>query len=185
MAGEHVLVCVAWPYANGPLHLGHVAGCYLPPDITARFERSRGNRVLMVSGSDEHGTPITVTAEIEGVSPQEIVDRFHAVNTQALIDLGCVWEPKIDPRGVEYGGALFNRTSDPSHIKRVQENVKSLYSAGLFEQRTMEQYYEVGKMVLDVFFQIGMSKEIVLRVMRRELVVINAILVVLHMRLQN
>jgi methionyl-tRNA synthetase len=143
MAGEHVLVCVAWPYANGPLHLGHVAGCYLPPDITARFERSRGNRVLMVSGSDEHGTPITVTAEIEGVSPQEIVDRFHAVNTQALIDLGCVWEPKIDPRGVEYGGALFNRTSDPSHIKRVQENVKSLYSAGLFEQRTMEQYYEV------------------------------------------
>ncbi|MFL2977416.1 MAG: methionine--tRNA ligase [Candidatus Thalassarchaeaceae archaeon] len=143
MVGEHVLVCVAWPYANGPLHLGHVAGCYLPPDITARFERSRGNRVLMVSGSDEHGTPITVTAEIEGVSPQEIVDRFHAVNTQALIDLGCVWEPKIDPRGVEYGGALFNRTSDPSHIKRVQENVKSLYSAGLFEQRTMEQYYEV------------------------------------------
>tara|TARA_Y100000766_G_scaffold64819_1_gene54260 strand:- start:736 stop:3009 length:2274 start_codon:yes stop_codon:yes gene_type:complete len=143
MAGEHVLVCVAWPYANGPLHLGHVAGCYLPPDITARFERSRGNRVLMVSGSDEHGTPITVTAEIEGVSPQEIVDRFHAVNTQALIDLGCVWEPKIDARGVEYGGALFNRTSDPSHIKRVQENVKSLYSAGLFEQRTMEQYYEV------------------------------------------
>ena len=143
MAGEHVLVCVAWPYANGPLHLGHVAGCYLPPDITARFERSRGNRVLMVSGSDEHGTPITVTAEIEGVSPQEIVNRFHAVNTQALIDLGCVWEPKIDPRGVEYGGALFNRTSDPSHIKRVQENVKSLYSAGLFEQRTMEQYYEV------------------------------------------
>ncbi len=143
MVGEHVLVCVAWPYANGPLHLGHVAGCYLPPDITARFERSRGNRVLMVSGSDEHGTPITVTAEIEGVSPQEIVDRFHAVNTQALIDLGCVWEPKIDPRGVEYGGALFNRTSDPSHIKRVQENVKSLFSAGLFEQRTMEQYYEV------------------------------------------
>jgi len=143
MAGEHVLVCVAWPYANGPLHLGHVAGCYLPPDITARFERSRGNRVLMVSGSDEHGTPITVTAEIEGVSPQEIVDRFHAVNTQALIDLGCVWEPNIDPRGVEFGGALFNRTSDPSHIKRVQENVKSLHSAGLFEQRTMEQYYEL------------------------------------------
>ncbi len=143
MAGEHVLVCVAWPYANGPLHLGHVAGCYLPPDITTRFERSRGNRVLMVSGSDEHGTPITVTAEIEGVSPQEIVDKFHEVNTKALIDLGCVWEPSIDPRGVEFGGALFNRTSDLSHITRVQENVKLLHSAGLFEQRTMEQYYEV------------------------------------------
>ena len=57
MSDEHVLICVAWPYANGPLHLGHVAGCYLPPDIQARFERARGNRVLMVSGSDEHGTP--------------------------------------------------------------------------------------------------------------------------------
>ena len=71
--GEHVLICVAWPYANGPLHLGHVAGCYLPPDIQARFERAIGNRVLMVSGSDEHGTPITVTAEQEGVKPQDII----------------------------------------------------------------------------------------------------------------
>ena len=78
---------MAWPYANGPLHLGHVAGCYLPPDITARFERSRGNRVLMVSGSDEHGTPITVTAEIEGVNPRDIVDRYHAINTKALLIL--------------------------------------------------------------------------------------------------
>ena len=75
--GEHVLICVAWPYANGPLHLGHVAGCYLPPDIQARYERAIGNRVLMVSGSDEHGTPITVTAEQEGVKPQDIVDKFH------------------------------------------------------------------------------------------------------------
>jgi len=143
MTGEHVLVCVAWPYANGPLHLGHVAGCYLPPDITARFERARGNRVLMVSGSDEHGTPITVTAEMEGIDPQEVVNRFHSVNSKALIDLGCVWEPNIDPRGVEFGGALFNRTSDDAHINRVQENVLHLHTAGLFEQRTMEQYYEV------------------------------------------
>ena len=143
MTGEHVLVCVAWPYANGPLHLGHVAGCYLPPDITARFERSRGNRVLMVSGSDEHGTPITVTAEIEGVNPRDIVDRYHAINTKALLDLGCVWEPNIDSRGIEYGGALFNRTSDPSHIERVQANFTSLLDAGLFEKRSMDQYYEV------------------------------------------
>ena len=71
---EHVLICVAWPYANGPLHLGHVAGCYLPPDIQFRFERARGNRVLMVSGSDEHGTPITLTAEQMGVDPQDVVD---------------------------------------------------------------------------------------------------------------
>ena len=88
---EYVLICVAWPYANGPLHLGHVAGCYLPPDIQARYERALGNRVLMVSGSDEHGTPITVTAEQEGVEPQEIVNKFHEINSKALLDLGCSW----------------------------------------------------------------------------------------------
>jgi len=143
MSDEHVLICVAWPYANGPLHLGHVAGCYLPPDIHARYEKALGNRVLMVSGSDEHGTPITVTAETEGVQPQEIVDRYHAINSQALLDLGCIWEPHIDPRGPEYGGALFNRTSDPEHKKFVKENFTSLLDAGLFEQKTMQQYYEI------------------------------------------
>ena len=143
MSGEHVLICVAWPYANGPLHLGHVAGCYLPPDIHARYERSLGNRVLMVSGSDEHGTPITVTAETLGVSPQQVVDKYHTINTQALLDLGCLWEPNIDPRGAEFGGALFNRTSDEMHKKYVQENFLSLLDAGLFEQKTMQQYYEI------------------------------------------
>ena len=143
MAGGHVLICVAWPYANGPLHLGHVAGCYLPPDIHARYERALGNRVLMVSGSDEHGTPITVTAESQGVPPQEIVDRYHAINSQALLDLGCIWQPNVDPRGIEFGGALFNRTSDPEHKRYVQENFNSLLDAGLFEQKTMQQYYEI------------------------------------------
>ncbi len=141
--GEHVLVCVAWPYANGPLHLGHVAGCYLPPDICARFERARGNRVLMVSGSDEHGTPITVSAEQEGRNPQDIVDQYHSINTQALLDLGCTWLPNIDRRGIDYGGSLFNRTSDPRHKVKVQENFKLLYDAGFFERRTMQQYFEV------------------------------------------
>ena len=140
---DHVLICVAWPYANGPLHLGHVAGCYLPPDIYARFERLRGNRVLMVSGSDEHGTPITVTAEQEGVNPQDIVDQYHAINTQALIDLGCTWLPHTDPRGIAFGGSLFNRTSDQRHKDKVQDNFKSLYEAGFFERRTMQQYFEV------------------------------------------
>ena len=140
---EHVLICVAWPYANGPLHLGHVAGCYLPPDIQLRFERALGNRVLLVSGSDEHGTPITVTAEQQGVSPQEIVDKFHSINKQALLDLGCAWEPNVDPRGIEYGGALFNRTSDPRHKQLVQENFVALLNAGMFEQKTMQQYYEL------------------------------------------
>ena len=143
MSGEHVLVCVAWPYANGPLHLGHVAGCYLPPDIQARFERARGNRVLMVSGSDEHGTPITVAAETQGVSPQDIVDKYHAINTKALLDLGCSWEPNIDPRGVEFGGSLFNRTSDKEHYQIVSENFQSLMEAGLFERKVMQQYYEI------------------------------------------
>ena len=141
--GEHVLICVAWPYANGPLHLGHVAGCYLPPDIQARFERARGNRVLMVSGSDEHGTPITVTAETLGITPQEVVDKYHEINTRALLDLGCSWEPNIDPRGVEFGGSLFNRTSDPDHYKIVSENFLSLLEAGLFERKVMQQYYEI------------------------------------------
>ena len=141
--GDHVLICVAWPYANGPLHLGHVAGCYLPPDIHARFERALGNRVLMVSGSDEHGTPITVSAEQEGLEPQNIVDRYHEINSKALLDLGCTWMPNIDSRGVEYGGSLFNRTTDVEHKERVQSNFKDLYDAGFFELRSMEQYYEL------------------------------------------
>ena len=143
MDGEYVLICVAWPYANGPLHLGHVAGCYLPPDIQYRFERAKGNRVLMVSGSDEHGTPITVSAEQKGISPQEVVDEYHAINSKALLDLGCSWNPEIDSRGIEYGGALFNRTSDPKHKAMVQENFLALEKAGLFERKTMEQYYEL------------------------------------------
>ncbi len=142
-ASDHVLICVAWPYANGPLHLGHVAGCYLPPDIQYRYERARGRRVLMVSGSDEHGTPITVTAEREGISPQDVVDRFHAINTKALADLGCAWFEHVDRRGVDYGGALFNRTSDRAHAERVQANVLQLDKAGLFERRSTPQFFEV------------------------------------------
>lgn len=141
--GEHVLICVAWPYANGPLHLGHVAGCYLPPDIHLRFERALGNRVLLVSGSDEHGTPITVTAEQQGITPQDVVDKYHSINKQALLDLGCAWEPNIDPRGIEYGGALFNRTSDERHKAIVKENFKELLDGGFFEKKTMQQYYEL------------------------------------------
>jgi methionyl-tRNA synthetase len=143
MTEEYVLICVAWPYANGPLHLGHVAGCYLPPDIQYRFERAMGNRVLMVSGSDEHGTPITVTAEQQGISPQDVVDQYHQTNIKALVDLGCRWNMNVDPRGIEYGGALFNRTSDPRHKSMVQENFKMLEEAGFFERQTMEQYYEI------------------------------------------
>tara|TARA_B100001094_G_scaffold168962_1_gene163396 strand:+ start:437 stop:2536 length:2100 start_codon:yes stop_codon:yes gene_type:complete len=97
----------------------------------------------MVSGSDEHGTPITVSAEQEGKEPQNIVDRFHEINSKALLELGCTWMPNIDSRGVAYGGSLFNRTTDEEHKQRVQSNFKDLYDAGFFEKRSMEQYYEL------------------------------------------
>nr|MDT0667280.1 class I tRNA ligase family protein [Micromonospora sp. DSM 115978] len=83
-----MLVAVAWPYANGAPHLGHIAGAYLPADVFARFHRMAGSRVLMVSGSDAHGTPITVRADEEGVTPQEVVDRFHPQFLQIWDDLG-------------------------------------------------------------------------------------------------
>ncbi len=140
---EYVMICVAWPYANGPLHLGHVAGCYLPPDIQYKFQRALDKKVLMVSGSDEHGTPITVTAEQYGIQPQDVVNKYHSMNKKALIDLGCSWGKNIDSRGAEFGGALFNRTSDPEHKIMVQENFLKLLKSGLFEQKTMQQYYEL------------------------------------------
>ena len=70
---ENILVCAAWPYANGSIHLGHVAGCYLPADIFARYHRIKGDNVLMVSGSDAHGTPVTISAETKGIKPEDIV----------------------------------------------------------------------------------------------------------------
>ncbi|MDZ4246985.1 MAG: class I tRNA ligase family protein, partial [Dehalococcoidia bacterium] len=74
---ETIFIGVAWPYANGPLHLGHIAGCYLPADIFARFHRIKGNEVLMVSGSDQHGTPITIQAELEKTTPDAIANKYH------------------------------------------------------------------------------------------------------------
>jgi methionyl-tRNA synthetase len=78
MTTENILVCVAWPYANGDLHVGHIAGAYLPADIFARYQRLKGGRVLMVSGSDAHGTPIVVRAEKEGKTPREVFEYYHA-----------------------------------------------------------------------------------------------------------
>lgn len=111
------MIGVAWPYANGSLHLGHVAGSLLPPDIFARYHRMKGNEVLMVSGSDEHGTPITVTAEKEGLSPQEIVDRYHEEHKTNLKELGITFD-------------LFFRTSHPNHKRVVQEIFLRLLERG-------------------------------------------------------
>ena len=86
---KHVLVCVAWPYANGPLHLGHMAGCYLPPDIFARYHRLKGNKVLMVSGSDMHGTPITVTAQQEGKTPEQVARNGVFYLKADEVQMGC------------------------------------------------------------------------------------------------
>ena len=114
---ERIFVAAAWPYANGPLHLGHVAGCYLPADIFARYHRLKGNQVLMVSGSDSHGTPITVRAEQEGVNPQEILDRYH---TQFL----GTWE-KL---GITFD--LFTTTHTQNHQEVVHEVFQSLKDKG-------------------------------------------------------
>ncbi len=141
---EYTTIFMAWPYANGPLHLGHVAGNCLPADIQYKYERARGRRVLMCSGSDEHGTPITVTAEERGIDPQIVVDEYHEIIVQALAGLGCSWVNNIDSRGIEFGGALYNRTTDPRHKELVQEIFTQLADSNLLQLQTMQQYCEIG-----------------------------------------
>lgn len=106
--GQRILVAVAWPYANGHLHLGHIAGSLLPPDIFARYHRMRGDHVLMVSGSDCHGTPITVTAEKEGKTPQQVVEHYNAEHKKALEGFGIQFD-------------LFTSTMTENHRKVVQD----------------------------------------------------------------
>ena len=89
---SHILVNVAWPYANGPRHIGHVAGFGVPSDVYARYQRMKGNDVLMVSGTDEHGTPILVEADKEGVSAQELANRYNRVIAKDLCDLGLSYD---------------------------------------------------------------------------------------------
>ncbi|MBN1641661.1 MAG: methionine--tRNA ligase [Anaerolineae bacterium] len=89
---QKILVCVAWPYANGRVHLGHIAGAYLPPDIFSRYHRLAGNEVLHVTGSDTHGTPITIRAEEEGITPAEVVERYHADQVEAFQKLGITFD---------------------------------------------------------------------------------------------
>ncbi len=134
---------MAWPYVNAPLHLGHVAGNCLPADIQYRYERARGRRVLMCSGSDEHGTPITITAEELGISPQDVVDKYHDLALKSLNKLGCSWANNVDSRGVEYGGALYNRTSDHRHKELVREVFTNLMDSKLLVQKTMKQYCSI------------------------------------------
>src|SRR5688572_1206535 len=117
MTPERILVAVAWPYANGPRHIGHVAGFGVPADIFARYHRLRGDDVLMVSGTDEHGTPIMVAADRAGVSPRELADEMSAVIREDLRALGLSYD-------------LFTRTTTRNHHRVTQDVFKTLYDKG-------------------------------------------------------
>jgi methionyl-tRNA synthetase len=125
---EYIFIGVAWPYANGPLHLGHIAGAYLPADIFARYHRLKGNRVLMVSGSDQHGAPITIRAEQEGTTPQEVVTKYH----QQFID--C-WK-KL---GVSFD--LFTSTGTSNHTQVTHDVFLTLLDKGYIYKDKMLQAY--------------------------------------------
>ena len=125
---EAIFIGVAWPYANGPLHLGHIAGAYLPADIFARYHRLKGNKVLMVSGSDQHGAPITIRAEQEGTTPQEVVAKYH----QQFID--C-WKRL----GVSFD--LFTTTGTSNHTQVTQDVFLALLNRGYIYKDKMLQAY--------------------------------------------
>ena len=122
---RHILTAVAWPYANGPRHIGHVAGFGVPSDVFSRYQRLAGNKVLMVSGTDEHGTPITVQADNEGVSPRELADRYNRVIAEDLQQLGLAYD-------------LFTRTTTRNHYDVTQQLFKQIYDNGyIIEKPTL------------------------------------------------
>ncbi len=125
---ETIFIGVAWPYANGPLHLGHVAGAYLPPDIFARYHRIKGNKVLMVSGSDQHGTPITIAAEREGTTPQEVASKYHRSFVDCWQKLGISFD-------------LFTTTGTDNHRRIVHDIFNTLLSKGYIYKDTMQLTY--------------------------------------------
>ncbi len=125
MSSRHILTAPAWPYANGPRHIGHVSGFGLPADMFARYQRMAGNRVLMVSGTDEHGTPIQVQADAAGVTARELADRYNRVIAEDLADLDMSYD-------------LFTRTTTRNHYAVTQELFRGLYDNGyLFLRKTM------------------------------------------------
>ncbi len=125
---KRILIGVAWPYANGPIHIGQVGGCYLPPDIFRRYHEMKSNEVLMVSGSDQHGTPVTVTAEEEGLTPEETAEKYHKINSKALQDLN-----------VEF--SLFTYTMNETHKRVVRDIFKTLYEKDHIYLDSMETFY--------------------------------------------
>ena len=126
---KRYLVTSALPYANGPVHIGHLAGVYVPSDIYVRYLRLKGNDVISICGSDEHGVPITIKARKEGVTPQDIVDRYHNIIEKAFRGLGMSFD-------------IYSRTSSKTHRRVASEFFKKLYDEGKFIEQSSEQYYD-------------------------------------------
>lgn len=126
---KRILVTSALPYANGPIHLGHLAGAYLPADLYTRYQRLRGKDIVHICGSDENGVPITIAAEKEGVDPQEIVDRYHTMNKDVFRKFGIDFD-------------YYGRTSSETHKKTSQEIFLNLYEQGVFSKHKQEQFYD-------------------------------------------
>ncbi len=123
------LITCALPYANGPVHIGHLAGVYVPADIYVRYLRMRGRETLFVCGSDEHGVPITMAARKEGCSPQDIVDKYHAMIKQSFADFGMTFD-------------IYSRTSSATHHRYAAEFFRKLYEEGKFIEKESEQFYD-------------------------------------------
>ncbi len=123
------LITAALPYANGPVHIGHLAGVYVPADIYTRYLRLKGEDVLYVCGSDEHGVPITIKAKKEGKNPQEIVDRYHNIIKKSFEEFGISFD-------------IYSRTTSPVHYETASEFFKTLYEKGIFEEKVTKQYYD-------------------------------------------
>lgn len=126
---KRTLVTTALPYANGPVHIGHLAGVYVPADIYVRYLRSKGQDVIMIGGSDEHGVPITIRARKEGVTPQDVVDRYHAIIKKSFEDFGITMD-------------IYSRTTSQTHQKVASDFFRTLYDKGEFVQKTTQQYYD-------------------------------------------
>jgi len=124
-----VLVTAALPYANGPIHIGHLAGAYLPADIYVRFLRMRGEDVLFICGSDEHGVPITLRARKEGILPQQVVDKYHAIIKKSFEDFGISFD-------------IYHRTSEKIHYETASDFFTVIYNKKLFTEAETEQYYD-------------------------------------------
>ncbi len=126
---KRTLVTAALPYANGPVHIGHLAGCYLPADIYVRYLRSKGEDVKYICGSDEHGVPITIKAKKEGITPQQVVNKYHKIMGDAFKEFGISFD-------------IYSRTSSKVHHQTASDFFKTLYKKGSFTEQVTEQYYD-------------------------------------------